>query len=133
MVILFTTMVGIGGHVTFFIYSTGMREMVLNCIYSYVVLGDSTTFLVATMGHESLAECISLGLPCYNMTSSTDSFMVFGSTEHVQLGYLKVSPCKLLLYLPRHACTFAYCILDPSISILYWLMYSLEYEYYSII
>ena len=53
-------------------YMTGkIKRFVLNCVYSLLVQGRSSNYIVAAFEDESLRECKALHLPCFNASSLT--------------------------------------------------------------
>jgi hypothetical protein len=54
------------GWITTMTFTISMRDMVLNAIWSLVVLGGVRSVIVNALGVESLRECISLNLPCFD-------------------------------------------------------------------
>lgn len=78
--------------VTFF--TTAQRPMLLNCIYSLIKYGRALNYIVVTIDHQSLAECLRLRLPCYNATHLLGDFASgtdypFGSAQYRKLVHSK--------------------------------------------
>lgn len=78
--------------VTFF--TAAQRSMLLNCVYSLIKFGHALNYIVVTIDHTSLAECLRLRLPCYNAThllgelaAQTDSS--FGSQQYRKIVHSK--------------------------------------------
>ncbi len=78
--------------VTFF--TTAQRPMLLNCLYSMIKYGKAFNYIVVTIDHGSLAECLRLRLPCYNATHLLGDFASgtdysFGSPQYRKLVHSK--------------------------------------------
>lgn len=78
--------------VTFF--TAAQRPMLLNCLYSLVNYGRALNYIVVTIDHTSLNECLRLRLPCYNATHmlgdlASEKDSSFGSPQYRKLVHSK--------------------------------------------
>lgn len=78
--------------VTFF--TAAQRPMLLNCLYSLIKYGRALNYIVVTIDHTSLNECLALRLPCYNATHmlgdlASENDSSFGSPQYRKLVHSK--------------------------------------------
>lgn len=76
--------------VSMFSFSSGIKRMALNCIYSFVRYGGQSSYIVTAWDPLALDMCISLQLPCYNATHMAKDM------EHRVASYNETAPESIL-------------------------------------
>ena len=77
--------------VTMYLYTASHKDLLLNAIVSFVMWGGSANFIVAAADPVSLADCLLMRLPCWNVTHVRTKLCS-------QIGYHKSVSCL-------HACS----------------------------
>ena len=67
--------------VSIFMFSAGVKWWTMNSIHSYIAYGKSTAYILASPDEASLEACLSLRLPCLNMSAAGIGSGGGGGTE----------------------------------------------------